>query len=431
MRTWLSVLTGPVLLAGSALLAGCASAAPAGGSVGSVSPAASSAAGSSAAASTSRPATGGAAGATAAGGSCPAAVAAPATAGTLSGLQFTSAGRGWAVGADVILATADGGAHWQPQLSGPLGLTSVDFVNGQDGWAVGASTLLATTDGGGHWTRLAEPCPVIRSVHFISPAAGFAVAGGRDLANPGPGPEVPQLGGVVLATTDGGRSWQPLATPADAQTVCFSDAGHGWLGADGLLYRSADGGRHWTALTSTAGQVGSAGPADPPDMLVQCAGPGSAWALSVGPDAGMSQQPHVGYHADQSGATAIFAEQYFQTPGAKPAGQAPGSYAGPFSAISPTTAAFVDWCTACGVGTAPWDVAGESGAVLVRQGNVAEITTPEAASFLSAQDGWVGGSMLEISAAGKSRTQQRIVATGNGGRTWEVQYVGPWSAWTG
>ena len=38
-------------------------------------------------------------------------------------------------------------------------------------------------------------------------------------------------------------------------------------------------------------------------------------------------------HADQSGVTAIFAEQYFQTPGEKPAAEAPGSDAGPFSAI--------------------------------------------------------------------------------------------------
>ena len=85
----------------------------------------------------------------------------------LGGLQFVSASRGWAVGQDTILATADGGARWTTQLSGKLNLTSVDFVSGQDGWAVGTTSLLATTDGGAHWTALSEPCPVIRSVHFI------------------------------------------------------------------------------------------------------------------------------------------------------------------------------------------------------------------------------------------------------------------------
>ena len=95
-------------------------------------------------------------------------------------MQFVSAGQGWAVGQDVILATADGGAHWRVQLSGALNLTAVDFVNRQDGWAAGNTSLLATTDGGAHWKALPEPCPLIRSVHFISPSTGFAVAGGRN-----------------------------------------------------------------------------------------------------------------------------------------------------------------------------------------------------------------------------------------------------------
>jgi hypothetical protein len=145
----------------------------------------------------------------------------------------------------------------------------------------------------------------------------------------------------------------------------------------------------------------------------------------------MSQSPHVGYHASAAGATALFAEQYFQPAGAKPAAKAPGSAAGPFSAISATDAAFVDSCSACGYGTAPWDLATDSGATLTARGNVGGITTPEAVSFASAQDGWVAGQAAQYDAAGKSRDQQRIVATSDGGRTWRTQYAGPWSAWTG
>jgi hypothetical protein len=351
-------------------------------------------------------------------------------AGTLTGLQFTSASQGWAVSQGAILATTDGGARWRSQLSGKLNLTSVDFISGQDGWAVGASTLLATTDGGTRWAALPEPCAVIRSVHFISPATGFAVAGGRGLTRPGSGPVIPAQGGVVLATTDGGRSWHPLAAPADAQSVCFSDSGHGWLGANGLLYSSADGGRNWTAATSAAGQAGAADAGETALMSVECASGGTAWALRVGPGAGMSQEPHVGYHAGPSGATAIFAEQYFQG-GAKPSAESPGSYAGPFSAVSASAAVFVDWCPACGLGTAPWDVAASSGAVLTKQGNVGQVTSPEAASFLSTAAGWVAGAELQQNSAGQSRTQQRIVATSDGGRSWQVQYAGPWSAWAG
>jgi hypothetical protein len=325
----------------------------------------------------------------------------------------------------MILATADGGAHWTTQLSGKLNLTSADFISAQDGWAVGTASLLATTDGGAHWTALPEPCPVIRSVHFTSPADGVAVAGGQNVG--GADPETPVLGGVVLATSDGGRTWHRLATPANAQTACFSDPRHGWLGANGLLYRTADGGRDWTALTSMAWALGSGQPAE---MSVACANGGSAWALRVGPGAAMSQDPHVGFHADQSGATAIFAEQYFQSQGAKPTAESPGSDAGPFSAINAGAAAFIDWCSACGYGTAPWDIAAGSGATLAKKGNVGAITHPRAASFASAEAGWVAGTETVYPAAdtSKPKSQERIVATADGGRTWRVQYAGPWTS---
>jgi photosystem II stability/assembly factor-like uncharacterized protein len=329
------------------------------------------------------------------------------------------------VGQGTILATADGGAHWTAQLSGNLNLTSVDFISAQDGWAAGTTSLLATTDGGAHWAALPEPCPLIRSVHFISPTTGFAVAGGQNVG--GTGPAMPVTGGVVLTTGDGGHTWHTLAAPADAQTVCFSDPRHGWLGAGGLLYRTSDGGKDWTALTSMAGALGYGYPAD---MSVECANDGSAWALRIGPGAAMSQEQHVGYHADQAGATPIFAEQYFQTPGTKPVTESPGSDAGPFSAIDSASAAFIDWCSACGPGTAPWDIAANSGATLDKKGNVGAITDPQAASFLSPTVGWVAGSetVFPASAKGTPESQERIVATTDGGRTWHVEYAGPWTS---
>jgi photosystem II stability/assembly factor-like uncharacterized protein len=420
-----------VLAAASLVAAGCGAgtARPAGGT----GPA--SAASTSAAAATtpapagstraSTPATAAASASGAAGTACASAQAASVAAGSLTGLEFVSAEQGWAVGQDTILATTDGGARWTAQLSGRLNLTSADFINGQDGWAVGTTSLLATTDGGAHWTALPEPCPVIRSVHFVSPSTGFAVAGGVNVS--GADPTVPATGGRVLATRDGGHAWYPLATPANAQSVCFSDSRHGWLGADGLLYRTADGGAHWTVLTSMTGALGSGYPAE---MNVECANDGAAWALRVGPGAAMSQDPHIGFHADQAGATPIFAEQYFQKPGGKPTAESPGSDAGPFSAIDASSAVFIDWCSACGPGTAPWDIATNSGSTLTKAGNVGAITQPLAASFLSPRVGWVAGSesVFPASAKGTTKTQARIVATTDGGRNWHVEYAGPWTS---
>jgi Photosynthesis system II assembly factor YCF48 len=345
--------------------------------------------------------------------------------GALTGAQFVSADQGWVVGQDVILATADGGAHWQVQRSGRLNLTAVDFVNGQDGWAAGNASLLATTDGGAHWTALPEPCPLIRSVHFISPSTGFAVAGGRN--DGGFNPAMPNAGGVLLTTSDAGRTWRPLAAPVDAQSVCFSDPAHGWLGAGGRLYRTVDGGGRWSGpLTPATGGTEAGYTAV---MSVQCAGDGSAWALSIGPGAAMSQQEHTGYYANAAGAKGIFAEGYF--PGPNPPGRAPGSYAGPFSALSPSAAVFIDFCPACGPGTAPWDVVTGSGATLTVKGNVGLVNVPDAASFLSATSGWVAGTAREFTDTGKSREQQRIVATTDGGRTWQLEYATPWTPWTG
>ena len=114
-----------------------------------------------------------------------------------------------------------------------------------------------------------------------------------------------------------------------------------------------------------------------------------------------------------------------------PPGRAPGSYAGPFSALSPSAAVFIDFCPACGPGTAPWDLATGAGATLAVKGNVGKVNIPQAASFASAQAGWVAGSAREFTSGGKTRSQQRIVATTDGGRTWQVQYATPWTPWTG
>ena len=84
---------------------------------------------------------------------------------SLCGVAFPDAQHGWAVGVDdrkpdnggLILATTDGGAHWQVQKAGTTNqLFDVAFTDATHGWAVGeeyarGGTILATTDGGAHW----------------------------------------------------------------------------------------------------------------------------------------------------------------------------------------------------------------------------------------------------------------------------------------
>jgi Photosynthesis system II assembly factor YCF48 len=337
----------------------------------------------------------------------------------LTGIEFVSASQGWVVGQHDILATTDGGATWTVQDQGRLNLTAVDFVDDADGWAAGTSSLLRTTDGGQTWMALPDPCPGIRSVHFATPQAGFAIAGGVNLlgAQAGRVPTTaPQRAGMLLATTDGGQTWSRLAAPPNPQTVCFSTPADGWLGANGGLYYSSTGGRSWHLLTP--GPVPQSRAA-PYTMLVQCAGP-DVWADDIGAGVGMNQQPHVGYYAAPAAATPIFAEQYFPHPGVTVTASSPGAYSGAISAIGPATAAYVEWCPACGLqGTVPWVLASDGGRKLVRAGQVTGLDYPVAASFLSPEVGWVIGGLI-----GPHGSPQRIVRTVDGGASWVVQYGG-------
>jgi hypothetical protein len=336
--------------------------------------------------------------------------------GALTDVQFVSGTRGWVVGTRQILATTDGGRHWTTQDSGNLQLVSADFIGNSVGWAVGADKVLTTSDGGQHWTALPEPCPVIRSVHFVSSQVGFAIAGG--------GPQLtsslaPASGGVLLASSDGGQAWHKLHAPPDPQSVCFTSTRDGWLGAGGGLYRSTNGGQSWARAVSAPGH-GDAG--YPFTMEVQCAGNSSAWALDIGSGAAMNQEPHIGYHAGPAGSAPIFAEQYFPHPGIAVTASSPGSTAAALSAISPSTAVYVDNCLACGYGTVPWDLAASAGAVLTKEGNSGGITWANSASFVTDSTGWIVGAYTSYRNPLKPRSEQKIVYTSDGGRSWQVEY---------
>jgi hypothetical protein len=261
----------------------------------------------------------------------------------LAAIEFVSARQGWAVGAGRILATSDEGQAWLTQYHGPARLDGVDFVDARHGWAAGMGDLLATTDGGPTWTALPEPCPVIRSVHFVNPSFGSAVAGGSDVRIDGAEP-APVAGGQLVVPTHGGRSWQPVpGAPAGAQTACFSSAADGFLGMPGRIWRSTDGGRRWSLSFAEPAQPGYAWHQPGGTAVVECAGRSAAWVLFLGFGAAPSHAPYIAFATqDARRWHALFEETYTESaimPEVHaPAG--PGSYPGPFSAISPDAAAF-------------------------------------------------------------------------------------------
>src|SRR5437588_231567 len=192
----------------------------------------------------------------------------------LHSVFFVGGGRGWAVGGSgVQLETRDGGEHWEARRP-PVedALKDVFFTDAQTGWIVGAgATVLYTSDGGTTWragtvngslaqfalraaTRAREQDgassdstptaskPTVESqaslrvnaVSFVDARRGWAVG----------------VGGLVLATVDGGRTWrtEESGTESDLFDVKFFDEREGWaVGGEGVAIHTADGGATWHA----------------------------------------------------------------------------------------------------------------------------------------------------------------------------------------
>ena len=133
---------------------------------------------------------------------------------TLRAVHFVDDNVGWAVGDDgVVWNTLDAGKHWDRQATGVnASLRSVQFIDHNVGWVVGrqelpdggsAGVVLYSNDGGIKWRQiLVNSLPGMHLVRFVDAKAGYLAGEGSD-----------QFPSGVFATTDGGRSWQPVPGP--------------------------------------------------------------------------------------------------------------------------------------------------------------------------------------------------------------------------
>jgi photosystem II stability/assembly factor-like uncharacterized protein len=144
-----------------------------------------------------------------------------------------------------VLLSDDQGASWRQARSVPTTttLTSVTFIDARQGWAVGhGGIVIATTDGGESWNRLAGKLDAhesLFSVWFRDARHGIAV-----------GPY-----GYLIETADGGASWQQrqVAPGEDGERhlnqVFAGPDGTLLIAAEaGTVFRSTDNGASWTAL---------------------------------------------------------------------------------------------------------------------------------------------------------------------------------------
>jgi photosystem II stability/assembly factor-like uncharacterized protein len=225
---------------------------------------------------------------------------------------------------------------------------------------------------------------------------------------------VPHDGATLVVTNDGGATWRPLGGPSNPQTVCFSEAGQGWVGtADGVyLLRMTDLGSNWSlALARPDRQPGM-----PQVTLIECAAPHALWVLFLGGQSGMSHSPYIAYATvDGSSWKAVLKESMSEgqiLPGV-PAG--PDTYPPSFSVVDPTDAVFIGDGPATNV--AQCVIASNGGATLRRTGRIDNAPETFGAAFTSVTAGWV----LTRNAGG----DYVIAATADGGYHWSQQLAVP------
>jgi photosystem II stability/assembly factor-like uncharacterized protein len=131
--------------------------------------------------------------------------------------------------------------------------SSVFFVDDQTGWVAGAlggkGVILATTDGGKTWARQYTDDASVGHLQFISASIGWAVVGEGSGA------------ALLVHTTDSGKTWVPLSPIGQPIPVVFTPRyfitatlGRGIFEPEyeGALMETRDAGKTWTAVqTST------------------------------------------------------------------------------------------------------------------------------------------------------------------------------------
>jgi photosystem II stability/assembly factor-like uncharacterized protein len=185
--------------------------------------------------------------------------------GPIVGAQLLDATTGWALTADRLAWTVDGGGSWRtitPAGAAGLDLLTAFFLDRRTGWLVAADlpndgsplalTAFRTGDGGATWRRSAVgSASVQQSEDGIGPLNLSFVDAGHGWLRvtsrlPGQGAE--DETGTLLRTTDGGRTWERLPDAPAPGAVRFVSRRRGWQSRIGGLQETRDGGRTWTAV---------------------------------------------------------------------------------------------------------------------------------------------------------------------------------------
>ena len=142
---------------------------------------------------------------------------------------------------------------WTRQRVGSVAwLHAVFFLDENRGWAAGSKgTLLATKDGGNSWQTKSQPTSdVLRDIYFTDDQNGWLLCEANiyDLKSK----DDPRA--YLMQTSDGGENWKRVnLRSVDARLVraVFSQGGRGWaFGEGGTIFTTRDSGVSWIRLQS-------------------------------------------------------------------------------------------------------------------------------------------------------------------------------------
>jgi len=156
---------------------------------------------------------------------------------SLTDIYFINSTFGWAVGEQLVLATASGGSSWP---SAPLNeselpnhINSVQFISEQKGWMAGGmledeiGEVFISEQGGAYPSLQESNSSLLNTVFFINEREGWAAG----------------ILGDIIKTEDSGLTWNLLANLGTEVTdIQFTTASKGWaVGTDGSLQQTTDG----------------------------------------------------------------------------------------------------------------------------------------------------------------------------------------------
>ena len=161
-------------------------------------------------------------------------------AGTIFDMHFFNSNNGVIYKSGTIFKTNDGGQQWEATYNQAGFANKMQFISDKFGFISGGRTndggsmgeIHKTSDGGNNWTSVNLQTSQITSMCFLNKQIGY----------------VSNFKKQILKTEDGGQNWETISTqPVIFHDIVFLDSKEGYAVAHNEIYKTVNGGIHWTS----------------------------------------------------------------------------------------------------------------------------------------------------------------------------------------